>query len=37
MGEEIEGEKITCSGHYIGKPYECLRSKGHGHHMVNVF
>lgn len=32
MAEKIEGEKIECSGHYISKSRECLRSKGHGHH-----
>lgn len=32
MSDRIEGEKIECSGHYISKSYECLRSKGHGHH-----
>ena len=32
MTEKIEGERIECSGHYINKVRDCLRSKGHGHH-----
>ncbi len=32
MSDSIEGEKIECSGHYMSKVRECLRSKGHGHH-----
>lgn len=29
MAEEIEGEKILCSGHYISRPFPCLRHQGH--------